>query len=67
MRRHYFVDYEVYSGGQPTLYGQFALTWGPVAEGRFCPDDLLTHVRQRAADRHRVALHDVRVKTLSRL
>lgn len=64
MKRHYFVDYEVYSCGTPARYGQRAVTW----EGEnFDPDRFLRQIRQQEAARHGVEPEEVRVRHLSRM
>lgn len=64
MKRHYFVDYEIYSCGTPMRYGQHAVTW----EGeRFDADAFLQRIRHQEALRHGVEPEDVRIRTLSRM
>lgn len=67
MARHYFVDYELYSGGVPVLFGHLAVTWPEQADGQLRADALLAHVRQTAADRHAAEAHEIRIRSMTRL
>lgn len=67
MERHYFVDYEIYGGGHPVMYGHLALTWETPPGERFSPQALIGHVCQEAADKHGAELHEIRVRSITRL
>ena len=67
MKRHYFVDYEVYSFGQPALSGHLALTWCSEPGADFAPEHLLARACEQIADRHRSEPHEVRIRAISRL
>lgn len=65
--RHYFADYEVWSGGVAVAWGQVALTY-PEDEGDcFDPAALLAKIRQRAASLQCVEPFEIRVRSLTRL
>lgn len=67
MTRHYFVDYEVYSGGLPMLQGQLAMSWATAPGVAFAAEDLLAQARQKAADRHGAEAQEIQIKALTRL
>jgi hypothetical protein len=62
----YFVDYEIWSGGQAVAWGQLVQGWTGVGHG---PNDdaLIDAIRQRAGHRHGVGPGEVRIRMLARL
>lgn len=63
----YFVDYEVWVGGQAIAWGQL-IQAGPPGDPLPGADAAWLHdLQQRAADRHGVGAAEVRIRTLARL
>lgn len=63
----YFVDYEVWVGGQAIGWGQL-IQAGPPGDALPGADAAWLHdLQQRAAERHGVAAGEVRIRTLARL
>jgi hypothetical protein len=62
----YFVDYEIWSGGQAVAWGQLVQASTSLAHAT---DDnaLVDAIRQRAGGRHGVTPGEVRIRMLARL
>ncbi|MDG2525388.1 hypothetical protein P6166_08480 [Stenotrophomonas sp. HITSZ_GD] len=67
MRLHYFADYEGYEGGRPILWGQVTHSIDAETEERLDPAEVVSALRQRAAEAHDIEPRQVRLCQVARL
>lgn len=67
MRLHYFADYEGYEGGRPILWGQVTHSIEAENEERLDPAEIVSALRQRAAQAHGIEPRQVRLCQVARL
>lgn len=67
MERHYFADFEGYSGGRPVLWGQVTHSVHLELDEDIDPDALIEALRERAARVHGIEPGQVRLCHIARL
>lgn len=67
MERHYFADFEAYSGGRPVLWGQVTYSMHAERDEDIDPQALIEALRARAAQAHGIEPGQVRLCHVARL
>lgn len=67
MERHYFADFEAYSGGRPVLWGQVTHSVHVGDDEDIDPEALVDALRERAARAHGIEPGQVRLCHVARL